>query len=154
MKDPGTSPVAKRHAEVVSAVKWLVPVVLFSAWPFIHFANQNKHESFDTLRLVADATVYVATMSCLVVVAGMIAPRRRFGAIASVAAMGTFVLFTYGAIETVILGFGEGRPRYSLMAWCILAIPGTASDMAAIALQCGLARANSCRCRYCSIPDD
>ena len=114
--------VAKRYAEVNLTVKWLVPVVLFSVWPFIHFANQNKHESFDTLRLAADATVYVAIVSCLVVVAGMIAPRRRFGEIASVAAMGTFVLFTFGTIETTLLEFGEGRPRYSLMAWCILAI--------------------------------
>ena len=115
-------PVEKRHAEVNFTVKWLVPVVLFSAWPFIHFANQNKHESFDTLRLAADATVYVAIVSCLVVVVGMITSRRRFGEIASVAAMGTFVLFTFGTIETILLDFGEGRPRYSLMAWCILAI--------------------------------
>ena len=97
-------------------------VVLFSVWPFIHFANQNKHESFDTLRLTADATVYVALVSCLVVVVGMVAPRRRFGEIASVAAMGTVVLFVYGTIETIVLGIGEGRPRYSLMAWTILAI--------------------------------
>ena len=120
MKDPVPS-VVERDGEAVSIVRWLVPLVLFSVWPFIHFANQNKHESFDPLRLAVDATVYLVIVSCLVVIVGLMVPRRRFGQIASVVAIGTVVLFTYGIIETALLGFGEGRPRYPLITWSILA---------------------------------
>ena len=102
-------------------LRWLVPAMLFAAWPFVHFANQNRLEPFDPVRLAADAAVYAAAVSCLVFIVGAAFPNRRFAQVAGVASVGTVALFAYGPIEAAWLGYGVSAPRYPLGTWFLLA---------------------------------
>ncbi len=100
----------------------LFPVVAFSLWPFLAFADHNWNEVLNLRAIAAYALTTLALALGMVFVIRWLFGRHNTVRCSNLVAVACILIFSYGIIDLALKDLGFFRHRYVLLAWTMLAL--------------------------------